>query len=380
MNLMGRRRMLLSAVGVGLLTGAALLRWLPDPYVYLFAVAAACAGWLAVRSPLRRRRVALAVCAGCAVLAGAEAWLAWLRPDVRRRIDDGPQGYRVPIHDVLGYAAKPGGRRRHQAYYGGRLLYDVTYHIGPDGFRVRPPPPDARDQPALLFFGGSFTFGLAVEDHETLPNLAETLSVNRVRAFNLALAGYGPHHMLAMLEEGMVRPLVQDHAAIHAVYQMIVPHVERVAGKVPWGLLGPRYTLDRNGDAHRTGRFHTWPGAALWNLAFRSHLLRRLWSSMQAARSAADEELFLAVVGESKRLLEQDYQGTFMVLAWDLGEAEYENIVARLRAMNIAVHEVHDILPGLAVSEADYLVPHDRHPTALANKALASYVLETLAL
>ena len=88
--------------------------------------------------------------------------------DLRR---EGVYDHYYQSDDILGYrpiknTVKLSARR----YYRDELLYDVRYTIGPDGLRQSMPFGDV-NSPAgcVVFFGGSFTYGEGVNDHETMP-------------------------------------------------------------------------------------------------------------------------------------------------------------------------------------------------------------------
>ena len=72
--------------------------------------------------------------------------------------------------------------------------------------------------------------------------------------YNLAFNGYGPHQMLAILENGLEREVVHCKPDID-IYQGIVHHVARVNGIVKWDSHGPRYVLNDDGDLYQDGHF-----------------------------------------------------------------------------------------------------------------------------
>ena len=89
-----------------------------------------------------------------------------------------------------------------------------------------------------FFFGDSFTYGEGVNDDETLPYLFEKLSGGRYRAYNLAFHGYGPQQMLRVIETGLLEKMVSDQRPLIVVYEALVQHIERAAGKLNLGCQG----------------------------------------------------------------------------------------------------------------------------------------------
>jgi len=71
-----------------------------------------------------------------------------------------------------------------------------TTHDG-RGRRVTPGP-FAQDAPAVVFLGDSTTYGLGVEDHETLPAQVAALLDGAIRPLNLGVPGYNTAQELAL--------------------------------------------------------------------------------------------------------------------------------------------------------------------------------------
>lgn len=330
-----------------------------------------------------------------------------------------PEGGFFVSDQVLGWA--PGkGIKAHAIKYGPAgllhgphgLLFDRIYTIDSNGLRLAPPYRKYDLAGTVLFFGCSFTFGEGLRDSETLPYQVGAQSAGRYRTFNFAVQAYGPSQMLAAIEDGMVRRVV-DTAPQYALYVAIPDHVWRVAGKVPWGWHAPRYVLDGDGTAHRAGDFEDRKPLAerlgltmgckcgqcpdceshellaerlglTWGLRqlSKSAVWRRLWNGYPSINDD-DIRRYLAVVRRSQELLTARYPGLqFHVILWPDGHGRqqryaYEEMREGFRQMGIPLHLVEDILPGCRVDLSTYMLSSvDPHPNALADRLLAKYVLE----
>src|SRR5437879_10062020 len=98
----------------------------------------------------------------------------------------------------------------------------------------------------LLFFGCSMTFGLGVNDNETMPfYMAQYAS--HYRPYNYGVSGYGPHYMLAQLQRGDLTKDIHETHGI-ALYTFIDHHIDRPIGTVrdynTLEVAGTFYTLD----------------------------------------------------------------------------------------------------------------------------------------
>lgn len=282
--------------------------------------------------------------------------------------------------DVLGTVPVKGVR-----VHATSTSYDVTYTIDSNGLRTAPLVQKDKHAGCILFFGCSFTFGDGLQDNETLPYQVGIQSGGQYRPFNFAFEGYGPHQMLAAIEQGRVRSMV-DCSPKYAIYVAIPDHVARVAGKVPYGKHAPRYQLDPDGSVRLVGNFEEQErapsplGAELrWQLG--KSAIYRLLANREPRVSEDDIHLTLAIVRRSRDLLAEEYPGIkFHVILWPAWKGDYAVVYRKLqdgfRQMNIPVHLVEDILPGHTLRSSKYVLSsNNRHPNALADRLLANYVL-----
>jgi len=292
-------------------------------------------------------------------------------PSARLEFDP-PVDYHVRDED-LGYRGAADQRIAVRFYFDDRKIFDVTYTTDSLGLRVAP---DSRaagvNDPCVLFFGGSYTFGAGVDDAETTANVVGRDGGRAVR--NFGFSGYGPHQMLAALESGFVARAAPCEAT-HAIYLAQAHHVLRAAGKFRADRYGPRFVL-RDGLVVRDGNFHDNPVADFFYDAFEmSSIATRLRERRRATDD--DAELFHAIVARSAALLRERHADLeFHVLFWNNGERDLF-VDARDRT-NIEVHPLSDVLPlrHRERLEADYQIPFDGHPNARAHATLAAYVID----
>ena len=279
--------------------------------------------------------------------------------------------------DLLGYGPTKGISATARKLFADAPVYDVVYSIGQDGLRVAPPHhQDATG--CVLFFGDSLTFGEGVGDEQTMPYRVGVKSNGRYRVYNFAFHGYGPHQMLAQLEQGVVQRSISCRPQ-HAIYQAIVPHIARVAGRAFWDKHGPRYRIAADHQVVFSGHFNdttasTLIGALrLQDMQIYAHLF-----GDQRPTSDADIELFLGVVQRARDVFEHQYpQGKFHILLWHYqGDQVYDKVIQGLRAHQLDVRAVDDILPQYAAHPALYEIgAHDAHPNPRAHDLIADYVV-----
>lgn len=297
-------------------------------------------------------------------------------------------------HDVLGYGPLPGQKVTATMTHRAGILYQVTYTIDGAGLRISPSYGTERSRCAI-FFGGSFTFGEGVNDEEAMPYLVGENS--DLRSYNFGFHGYGPHQMLAALQEGIVQETIEGCEPAAIVYQAIFDHVLRAAGKRSWGRAGPRYALLPDGNVVRNGRFADGDPAErdayprFWgkvvNQVHKSTTYERyegLIGDRHLADPLADEqdvELFLSIVAAAKaHTVDHWPRSSFHVIFWD-GDAQNDDNVALidgLKRRGLEVHVASDVLPDYGAIGGPYRISVDGHPNPAAHRAFAGYVIRNI--
>jgi hypothetical protein len=299
-------------------------------------------------------------------------------------------------HRLLGWAPTKGKSFIERTRFNNTLLYQVKYTIDEHGLRVTSPPTNTHkaQSSCLLFFGDSFTFGEGVNDAETMPYRVAVKTNQHYQIYNFGFLGYGPHQMLAQLQQGVVDGAIEC-TPVMAIYQALPGHVSRAAGLEAWDQSGPKYVPGKETLVVWNGRFdeekpHDIRGrfrAFHRNLPIdtkryleKSALYRAL---LYMHRPVTDDDLdiFLRIVDQSRRIIESRYNATFHVVFWDFsGENSVESkIIEGLKQKAIPVHLISTILPEYRGEEEKYKIHHaDGHPNPLAHDMVADYVVKTI--
>lgn len=346
--------------------------WIAATWVVVAAVAFATSGG--------RARVAWFNFGAIVLALGLGEFVAWrATPAGTLRTESDPVF--VTSHDYLGNAATPGVTAHVTRWDGDSLLFRVTYTIDARGWRSTPFTGDSA-APVVAFFGCSLTFGEGVADSATLPAQLSLASGGRYRGLNLGFSGWGPHQMLAILEHRLEAPAMTGRPVL-GVYQAIPSHIYRVLGRTSWDP-GPRYRLGPDGAAHFAGRFMSARASLALNLLYRSFLVRKLVDGWNQRLGDEDYRLFFAVVDAARKEFVARYPGAdFLVLYWDARTPSREfleldrRMLAGFAVRGIRVVTASQALPGYPAEAERYLLSHhDAHPNALADRALARYLVD----
>ena len=309
---------------------------------------------------------------------------------------DGPTLYPhlIDSQNGLGYVATAGTFRAVATYgFGTHVVYDVRYSIDKNGLRIAP---DSLKQngPTVMFFGDSFTFGEGVNDEDTLPNAFSIASGMRI--LNFGLNGYGPHHMLRLLELDAPKRVTSISPYL-MVYTAIEEHINRAAGRAEWDDNGPLYEV-RNGRAHYVGPFNEHnmgcnPNAIkrsvmerllLYSHIWRAYIGRNLYCPAPNDPNTAnrDRTRFLEIVKSVNLIAHQNYHSGLLVILWDIGpkrDAARQNInwiEAKLLENNIPTLKLSNEIKDDDFNK--FIIGRDSHPNPKAYRAVAQMVLSWL--
>ena len=311
-------------------------------------------------------------------LAGAEAYFA----GYAKKGTGKPRTRYTPSHyyqddPALGYGAHQGVQVNARKTFHGEDLYNVDYTINEHGFRQGKS--TAGDlPPSVLFFGGSFTFGEGLDDHQTFPWQFQELKGDTLQSINLGFHGYGTHQMLKMLEDHREQEAVAGTKPVLAVYFCIPEHLRRVAGRASWDSRGPRYVLQKDGTVQYTGPFQNKITANIQRALTRSHLYREIHSRLQES-SKDKASLLVGIANSSRKILRDRYNvDLIVVLHGPPKRTEFQEIHKQLQEANFKVLDINTLVPEYDPTDASFVIPNDGHPTAKYNRHIAEMLVEEL--
>ena len=323
----------------------------------------------------------LAVFASRIGVAETTAWVLAPAPSATH----GEPGTFYARHAALGYVLAPSVVAHHRQAQGRTQASSVTYEIDDRGRRRTPTSPHPARSSFLLFFGDSNTFGEGLGQTDTLPYYAGELATGH-RPYNYGVPGYGPQHMLELLNVRHFADEVPERDG-HAVYLLIPAHVARVIGSskvsTGWGRHFPYYQLGPDGGVLASGDFvHGHPLTTLlyyfWN---ESNLAAASGVDLPPRYSEEHYRLTARILGESGRQLARQVrlQGFHVILAQAYNAPQLE-VLDRMRAAlareGVAVLDYSRLLdasdPRNRLSDVDY------HSSAAANRVMAARLASDL--
>jgi len=292
----------------------------------------------------------------------------------RDPIVSSPDGLYAP-RPVLGWGPSRAGRFVSERIDPGTgaALYRATYTVDSNLLRQTE---SCEKGPAVVFFGCSFTFGLGLNDADTLPQLLADSIDRKVRILNLAFAGYGPHQFLSELQAGIFDSVIGPQPKLF-VFVTAPWHAERTACRSRYGLNAPRYKIE-NGQPILKGvcyeglglRFIEWLAAS----AGYRWLIEPYWRRV----NHDDVELYIQITVAAVKLAKTKYRVPVIILDPGWERDDYlEGTGFTPGAVNQRFREggavvIDATLDKEMAAGVTLNIPGDGHPTALANRLRAS--------
>jgi hypothetical protein len=278
-------------------------------------------------------------------------------------------------HPYLGYGSKNDGVFTSKGTINNDVIFDVSYTIK-DGLRYTPNS-NEKSQNCVLFFGCSFTFGEGLSDTSTLPFFFNQYSKQQYKVFNYGFTGYGPHQMLANIENRVAKDIQSYKNKKIAIYSFITDHVSRAAGYASWDQNGPNYEII-DGSLRKVGTFTKLPRIIVDHLA-RSHIYKRLFCERKP--SHYDWMRTIEIIKKSNELLLKD-SVILYVFVWDNPRSivksiqnDYYYFIDEMKKNNIKTFFLHDAIWDYDEKINTYSIhKDDLHPNGLANEKIAKYL------
>ncbi|MBN1824194.1 MAG: hypothetical protein JW803_07740 [Endomicrobiales bacterium] len=293
--------------------------------------------------------------------------------------------------ELLGFKPKENTEVRVRKMMNDVILYDAVYSI--DGYGRRKTPvtnASSRKTPVtnassrktpILFFGGSFTFGAAVQDNQTMPYFIGTMLPGHM-PYNYGFNGHGPNQMLARLQDSGIRKEVQGSSAI-LIYTFLDFHINRSVGSYSvvanYGKNMPYYDYDNKGHLVRKGSFLSGKPilTKLCLMMRKTELGKFIFRKMDFPPfSRKHAKLTADIIKESCAIFKDKFNSNNFYVVVYPGSVKWKTIEPYLQNTEIKVLDYS----SLYESFNDYEIPNDHHPDHMAYKLLSKLIVRDLGL
>jgi len=261
---------------------------------------------------------------------------------------------------------------------GADTLNDVKYTTDIWSKRVTPCHDSTRSR-YVIFFGCSITFGLHVNDQETMPWFFQE-GTREYNVYNFGFTGHGANHMLARLQHSSLKEQVAEDNGM-AFYVFFSDHIYRTIGSMnrytAWLANAPYYYLD--GDVLRRDRMFV--DGRLWmskfyQMASRSCIVRYFNIDFPLRIRNRHLKLVAEVILEARREYTRQFGNDrfFVVMYPELNRAD-QDLAERLSIMlKDRGVQIIDISEGGFTPEMS--LGWDGHPSPETHQIMAKRLLE----
>jgi hypothetical protein len=253
-------------------------------------------------------------------------------------------------------------------------IYSADYTIDSNLLRETR---SAETGPTIAFFGDSWTFGVGLNDADTLPQAFADLLGRKQRVLNLGFPGYGPQQFLAEMQAARFDGVIGAQPRLF-IFLTVSWQVARTACKPLWVAWAPRYALE-NGQVALKGLCYEGVSLRMRKRLEDMASYRLFIEPYLQKATHEDVELYIRIVLAAVNLAKEKYGvATLIPYIRYIPENGYlkrtgfsdDEIVQRLRDGGAMVVDV-----PLATEEAagaKLSIEGDGHPTPLANRLRAS--------
>lgn len=269
---------------------------------------------------------------------------------------------------ALGYRHLPG---RYVATLRGGYQFRITQ--GEDTLRITHPPtpaPASSEREAIWIFGCSYTHGWSINDEETYPWLLQQMLPDK-EVVNFGVGGYGTVHSYIQFKAALAsrrkpRLAVLAYGSIHDMRNTAARRQMKTAA--PWNKLGPlkvpHARLGADNQLNYSQADLEYHPALLMRQSSVVHLLEAAYNELEMA-TWRPQRVSRAVIKDFAALAAQ--HGVELVVAGIVQNERTAEVLEHCRREGI---NAVDISVDMGLPENSNL-PHDRHPSPLANQRFA---------
>ncbi len=243
------------------------------------------------------------------------------------------------------------------------IIYDVNCSFFSNGFRYTECNYDSND--IYVFLGCSFTFGVGLNDGETLPYCFSKLKKFKSNVLNFSLPSKGSVSAINILNSNVVEQFVGEKHVKYFIYTLINGHIERNFNVLNYE--ANDNWIYKNNKWSRVKQ----PFGIIKVLFGKSYLFKRIFSNkIERHNENFYENYLLENLKEMEKIIKEKYNSKLIIIVWPdimLNGRFYEKL------KNTQFDMI--MLPDY-IMDGKYRVNNDRHPNLAANEIIAKILKE----
>ena len=251
-----------------------------------------------------------------------------------------------------------------------KVIYDAIYKTNSLGHRITPRKTEIGPEYFAIFMGCSFTYGIGVNQNETLPFFFSQ-EFPKFRSYNLGIPASAPNQYLRLLESADWNEGIKESKGIF-FYPLIEAHLSRSNGfvnEMSW--MGPTPNYEWKGEKLVLS------GTMEKNFKFRKFLanyfqkpLIKMGKNWPWLKESHYLHTCRLVEGMKENFLKTYPKSKFVVLIHPLGK--FSKLNPCFEEKGIEYWHIDLNYPG--DQHHRYSFPMDSHPTPLTNKSMVDFM------
>ncbi len=254
----------------------------------------------------------------------------------------------------------------------GAIIYSVDYTIDANLMRQTL---SGESGPTIAFFGDSATFGIGVNDADTMPQAFADSLDRKSRVLNLAFGGYGPQQFLRELETGIFDRAIGLRPKLF-IFMTTPLQAEWTACNASWTPRGPRYALE-DGRVAFKGTCYEGASLALHEWLWDSASYRTFINPIFRRVTHNDIELYIQILLAAVQLAKEKY-GVATLVPYTPVRDEFlagtgfsnDSIIKRLNEGGASVVDIS--FDQREVADGKIEIVGDGHPTPAVHRLRAA--------
>ncbi|MDD5021226.1 MAG: hypothetical protein PHR82_03695 [Endomicrobiaceae bacterium] len=244
-------------------------------------------------------------------------------------------------------------------------VYDVYETRYQNGFRYTKS--DLGADKEYIFLGCSFTYGVGLEDTQTLPYIFSKKLNYKYGVLNCGVSGSGSNTALNMLKSDILKFFIkQDKPIKHFIYMAIYDHITRNFTDEFSYKSSDNYVYENNKFIKIRQPFGFFTDTFARSYIFREFFL----DFIENKNETFYENYFIKSLEEMDSIIKEKYNSKFTVLLWNDEQFCFEKeFIEKMQSTNLDFI----ILPKFTYK---YIIPNDVHPNEKANEEIAKILLK----
>ena len=289
----------------------------------------------------------------------------------------------VHIDSLLGYRPDSNVYCVGKKIFADTLIYKMAYNLDSSGHRVTPDSVLTTNKKFAAFWGCSFTFGDGLNDNETIP-FVFAKNTKTFKGYNFGYSGYGPNQALIKLQHDSLNKIVTQKEGI-GFYIFIHDHINRTIGSMSNFMmnqgLSPCFELEGENLVHKGLFIDVHPKRSwVYKKMGRNGFFRFFGIGYPFWLTDKHFELTGKVLEEISKEFQKNFNNNefYVIIYPSISQKDYEydeNIIKYLKSKKIKYLDYRKLFNP---TMKGYYIPHDNHPTALANDILTKQIIKDL--